>query len=349
MSPHLVDDPNRSVVGTQAQARHIVTEDETDFRGVDRSRLRPEIRLMLEAGDNKAAVDLQTWPLSEIRKEAETSLPAMWGQKDPLPGIETFAIEGNGGSFSARLYPGGDRDGAMLYFHGGGWVLGSLETHDGVLRALALAAKCKVIAVEYRKAPEAPFPAAIEDAKAALAFIRSSQSALCIDPSQVIVAGDSSGANIAAVLAQASRDDRNPLAGQMLICPLTDAKLERPSRNKFATGFLLTSDAIDWYLDNYCAKMDREDPGISPLYAEDVSGLAPAFIVASDHDPLRDDARAYAMRLVEAGVTVTFEEWRGTVHGFIVMDGITPVARQLCRAMADWANHRWTVADYHPR
>ena len=228
------------------------------------------------------------------------------------------------------------------------WAPGSLQTHDGVLRALALAAKCKVIAVEYRKAPEAPFPAAIEDAKAALAFIRSSQSALCIDPSQVIVAGDSSGANILRcsprlrVMIEIRWRDRCSFARSPM-------RSSRTGRNKFATGFLLTSDAIDWYLDKYCAKMDREDPGISPLYAEDVSGLAPAFIVAPDHDPLRDDARAYAMRLVEAGVTVTFEEWRGTVHGSIVMDGITPVARQLCRAMADWANHRWTVADYYPR
>lgn len=320
------------------------TERAADVRGVDRSRLRPEIRLMLEARDHEATVDLQTWPLSEVRANAEKSLAAYWGQKDPLAGIETFTIEGAGGPFPARLYPGGDGSNGILYFHGGGWVVGSLETHDGALRALALAAKCKVIAVQYRKAPEAPFPAAIEDAEAALAYIRST-AALGVDPGKVIAAGDSAGANIAAVLAARSCGDEIPLLGQMLVYPATDAKAERHSHQEFSEGFFLTREAIAWYLRQYCSRVDRENPGISPLYAEDVSRLAPALIVAADHDPLRDEARAYAMRLIDAGVNVTFEEWKGLTHGFMIMDKVTPAARQLCRTMADWANLRWAAAD----
>ena len=317
-------------------------------RAVDRSRLRPEIRLMLEARDREEAVDLQSWPLRDIRANAEKSLAELWGRKDPLAGIETFAIEGAGGAFPARLYPGGDSAGAILYFHGGGWVVGSLETHDGALRALAVAAQCKVIAVQYRKAPEAPFPAAIEDAEAALAYIRST-AALGIDPGKLIVAGDSAGANIAAVLAQRSCRGENPLLGQMLAYPVTDAKVERRSHQEFSEGFFLTRETIAWYLRQYCSGVDHDTPEISPLYAKDVSRLAPALIVAADHDPLRDEARAYALRLINAGVNVTFEEWRGLTHGFMIMDRVTPAARQLCRTMADWANLRWAAADLQAR
>jgi acetyl esterase len=314
------------------------------LRVVDRSRLRPEIRLMLEAADNEPAVDLVTTPAAEVRANAERSLSGYWTRKDPLPGIETFAIQGPGGPLRARLYPGGAGPRAILFFHGGGWVLGSLETHDGPLRALALAAKCKVIAVEYRKAPEAPFPAAIEDAEAALAYARSA-TALGIDPGRLVTAGDSAGANIAAVLAQRARDGHIPLCGQMLIYPATDARADSGSRREFSSGFFLTRETMAWYLDQYCSDADRASPGVSPLYAKDMSGLPPALIVAADHDPLRDDSRAYAGRLIEAGVDVTFQEWQGMTHGFMIMDEITPAARQLCKAMADWANLRWDAAD----
>src|SRR5271154_6073410 len=121
------------------------------FRGVDRSRLRAEVRLMLEAADNDPVVDLATTPAAEVRDNAERALSGFWTRKDPLPGIQTFVIQGPGGPLRARLYPGGDGPRAILFFHGGGWVVGSLETHDGPLRAIALAAKCKVIAVEYRR------------------------------------------------------------------------------------------------------------------------------------------------------------------------------------------------------
>ncbi len=295
---------------------------------------------MLERRDAEPVVDLAITPTSEVRANAETALSGFWTCKDGLPGVETFSIAGAGGAFRARLYPGGDGPRAILYFHGGGWVVGSLETHDGPLRALALAAKCKVIAIEYRKAPEAPFPAAIEDAEAALAHVCSS-SALAIDPSTLIVAGDSAGATLASVLAQRASRLGAPLLGQMLVYPLTDAVTERPSRRAFAEGLFLTRATMAWYSDQYCQGVDRGDPGISPLLAKDVAELPPAFIVAADHDPLRDDARAYAMRLIEAGVNVTFEEWRGLTHGFMIMDEVTPAARQLCRAMGDWANRRW--------
>src|SRR5271155_3404317 len=146
--------PALRTAATQAKGRGRFMNEEhaPGLRVVDRSRLRPEIRLMLEAADNEPAVDLVTTPAAEVRANAERSLSGYWTRKDPLPGIETFAIQGPGGPLRARLYPGGAGPRAILFFHGGGWVLGSLETHDGPLRALALAAKCKVIAVEYRKA-----------------------------------------------------------------------------------------------------------------------------------------------------------------------------------------------------
>ncbi len=299
---------------------------------------------MLELRDAEPVVDLAITPASEVRRDAEARLSGFWTRKDPLAGVETFAIQGIGGAFKARLYPGGEGPRAILYFHGGGWVVGSLDTHDGPLRALALAAKCKVIAVEYRKAPEAPFPAAIEDAEAALAAI-GSMSALGVDARKVIVAGDSAGATLAAVLARRARQLGAPLLGQMLVYPLTDAVTPRRSHRAFGDGLFLTRETMAWYLDQYCAGADRKDPSISPLYGEDLEGLPPAYIVAADHDLLRDEARAYAARLIGAGVNVAFEEWRGLTHGFMIMDEVTPAARQLCQSMGDWANRRWAAAD----
>ena len=220
-------------------------------------------------------------------------------------------------------------------------MVGSLDTHDGAARALAKAAGCNLLSVEYRKAPECPFPAGIDDAEAALRWIIAEGASLGISGDRVILAGDSAGANIAAALALRARDRGVTLGGQMLIYPATDLAHESASVAEFADGFFLSRATLRWYIANYLGGADPTNPEASPLLAPDLSGLCPTLLVTADHDPLRDEGRAYAARLIEAGNAVTFREWPGTTHGFMIMDGVTPAARELIGVMGAWARDIW--------
>ncbi|MDB5552684.1 MAG: Esterase/lipase [Rhizobium sp.] len=310
---------------------------------VDRSRLLPEIRLMLEENDRLGAKPVEEQTPAEARASSEIRLGNHWGNKDAFDAIKTFSIAGEGYALPARLYLFAQSRNTILYFHGGGWVVGSLETHDGALRALALAARANILSVEYRKAPEAPFPAGLDDAELALRWLQENGAARGCDARRVIAAGDSAGASIAAALAMRARDAGRPLFGQALIYPATDLLNPTESRSAFALGYSLNKTTLDWFADQYLSGgVSPDHHEVSPLLAPDLNSLPPTLLVTADHDPLRDEGRAYAAALIRAGNHVTYEEWRGVVHGFMIMDRTTPAARQLIGAIARWCNDLWS-------
>jgi acetyl esterase len=254
---------------------------------------------------------------------------------DPLPVAEVgdLSAPGPAGPVPLRLYRSAEAPptGApvLVFFHGGGWLLGNLESHDGVCRHLAARGGCVVVAVDYRLSPESKFPAAVEDAFAATAWVASQAASLGIDPARLAVGGDSAGGNLAAVVALMAREagDRPAIAFQMLLYPATDFAMDTPSHAQFAEGHLLTRPAMDWFRDHYLrGPADAADWRASPLRAASVSGLPPAYVLTASHDPLRDEGEAYARRLIEAGVPVTVWRAPGQIHGFLPNGKIIPAA-----------------------
>jgi acetyl esterase len=253
------------------------------------------------------------------RKQAEWAVSA-----------SDHAIPGPGGPIALRLYrprsAGGAALPALIYFHGGGWCIGDIDTHDPVCRQLADQAGCAVLSVDYRLAPEHPFPAAVEDCEAALRFVAAEGASLGLDPARIAVGGDSAGGNLAAVCALIARDAGIALAAQLLIYPATDFAMDHPSHEEFAEGFLLTREAMQWFGGNYVGAGDAADWRASPLRAPDLSRLPPAVVIVGACDPLRDESRAYAERLQHAGVDATLHLHPGMIHGFFTMGGLIDAA-----------------------
>jgi acetyl esterase len=211
---------------------------------------------------------------------------------------------------------------ALVWFHGGGFVFGSIESHDGICRGLASQSGAVVISVDYRLAPEHPFPAAVDDATAATKWILSNAGSLGLDPRAIAVGGDSAGGNLAAVVSLALRGSALVPAFQLLVYPATDFTRSEPSHKLFGSGLVLTTESMDWFVENYLPSAStHRDPRASPLFARDLTGLPPAFVLTAGFDPLRDEGRAYADRLREAGVVVEYVCAEGAVHGFANMAG----------------------------
>jgi len=209
----------------------------------------------------------------------------------------------------------------LIFFHGGGWVIGDLETHDVLCRQLTAGAGISVVSVDYRLAPEHKFPAAADDAWAATRWVAAHAAELAIDARRLAVGGDSAGGNLAAVVALLARDHRAPsLALQVLIYPVTDVATAWPSYSQFAEGFMLTRDSMQWFIAQYLApEADGGDWRVSPLRAPSLADVAPALVVTAGFDPLRDEGDAYAHKLREAGVRVDHISYGGMIHGFVPM------------------------------
>jgi acetyl esterase len=229
---------------------------------------------------------------------------------------------GPGGKIRFRRYrPIGAAAGSLptlIYYHGGGFVIGNIETHDSTCRRLANKSRCQVISIDYRLSPEHPFPAPIDDGVAAFRHIRDNAASFGADAKRLAVGGDSAGGAIAAVVCQVLRDsgEQGP-AFQMLIYPATDSSKQSASRVAFAEGYFLTKELMDWFWKAYVpAGTDLADLRLSPLLAKDFSGLPPAFVLTAGYDPLRDEGRAYADRLIDAGIKTTYVNYPGTIHGF---------------------------------
>jgi len=244
----------------------------------------------------------------------------------------------------ARLYaPSHERLPLLLYLHGGGFVIGGLETHDSLCRQLARRSGGAVLSLDYRLAPEHPFPAAVDDAWATMRWLLGGGHGLGLDTSRLAVGGDSAGGTLAAVCALHARDLGLPLALQLLITPGTTAHGDTASHKLFGNGFLLDSAAIDWFFDHYIPYHHRRDWRFAPLEAPEVEGVAPACVVLAECDPLVDEGLAYADRLRAAGVPVALELVRGMTHDFIKMGRALPEAAAAQQAAADALKDAWST------
>lgn len=292
----------------------------------------PQMQGVIERVANSALPPYHTLSAAEARRLYKETRAAL---SPPVPGVEAvrdLAASGPAGPIPLRLYRGlGTAAGAplplLVYFHGGGWTMGDLDTHDIVCRTLANRARCAVIAVDYRMGPEHKFPAALEDCIAATRWVAQQGSALGVDAKRIAVGGDSAGGNLAAVVAIALRDALGPpLVFQALAYPATDQRLGSAAHAKFGEGYLLTRDNLLWFRDNYLDPRDYDDWRASPIRAVDLARLPPAHIITAGYDPLLDEGRAYSDRLVAAGVPVLYECFEGMAHGFLTMGGVVAAA-----------------------
>jgi len=250
-------------------------------------------------------------------------------QLAPVDSTEDLTVPGAHGDLKARIYrPEGEGPfPTVAFFHGGGWVIGDLDTHDNMARHVCRGSRSVVVAIDYRLAPEHPFPAAAEDAVATARWVAQHLDELGGD-SRFAVAGDSAGGNLAAVVAQQMKADGIALAGQFLIYPAVDAAGDYPSRVENARGYFLEQPTMDWFYGHYAGAWDdAKDPRLSPLHAADLSGLAPAVIVTAEYDPLRDEGEAYGEALRAAGVPVQVQRYDGLIHGFFDMGIVSPAAQ----------------------
>lgn len=291
----------------------------------DGRTLDPEMQLLLRImGLQGPAVE--SLPITRGRRMYTEAFTMLAG-KQPIGAVTDRQIDGPAGPIDLRFYTPQGLSGtapALVYLHGGGWVYGDLDAYDGVCRFLAEHAQVRVISVDYRLAPEAVFPAGVEDAIAAWRWVTEHATGLGIDPQRIAVGGDSAGGNLSAIIAQeAVRDDSLVApAFQLLIYPATDFAEEHPSRRANGEGFLLTKTFMDLVEENYLAgDEDRADPRLSPL-RHDPAGVAPAYVVTAGFDPLLDEGTLYAEKLKEAGVPVEHVCEDGLIHGFANMIGI---------------------------
>ena len=268
-------------------------------------------------------------PLDEARQQRVLSTLALNGPPEAVQRVEDRGIPGPGGTIPLRIYtPEGDGPFPLLvYFHGGGWVLSNIDTHDMLCRKLTNRASCIVVSVDYRLAPEHKFPAAVEDSYAATSWVAEHASELHGDATRLAVGGDSAGGNLAAVTTQLARKQGGPsIFFQFLIYPATDqypASMQRKSFIENGEDYFLTSEGMRRFLNHYLERPEQgSDPRFAPLLAKDLSGLPPALIITAEYDPLLDEGELYAQRLQEAGVPVTLKRYDGMIHGFFSMAGV---------------------------
>ena len=298
----------------------------------------------------RGAPQLYTLSLAEARAADLADIRAAAGTAEPVHAVTERQIPGPGGALPIRVYrPEGDgAQPALVYFFGGGWTLGSVDTSDGICRALANAVPCTVVTVGYRLAPEHQFPAAVEDCHAATRWIARHAAEIGVDPSRLAVGGDSAGGNLAAVVSLLCRDERGPdLVAQLLVYPNTLYRGDTTSLRENDDPWLFNRHSVDWYWRHYLpTPEDGANPLVSPLLAPDLTGLPPALVITAEYDPLRDEGERYAGRLRDSGVPVELSRYDGMVHGFFAMAGILDAGR---RAIAEAADYLRTRFDVKPR
>ena len=261
-----------------------------------------------------------------------------------LESAKPLAIPAPHGAIPARIYTpkmlrkNNGLAPCLMFYHGGGWVIGDIDSHDVVCRKLAHEGELIVISIDYRLAPEHKFPAAVDDAIAAVKWVASNAKDLGIDATRLLVGGDSAGGNLAAVVALAARDDDGPkLAGQVLIYPATDFAMRHPSHSEPETSILLTHSVIKWFSNHYLnGPADIDNWKASPARAKTLAGLPPAYLLTAGADPLRDEGDEYAKRLKDAGVPVTYKHFPGQFHGFFTMGKLLQQANIAATGIATW-------------
>lgn len=288
--------------------------------------LHPQVATLLERVSRSPLPLYHTVPPHVARRIYRDTRAVLAPKAPELQEVRLLVVDGR---IAVRAYrPSSEVLPALLYFHGGGWVIGDLDTHDTLCRQLAANARCAVFSVDYRLAPEHPFPAAVEDCMAATQFIARNAQGLKIDAARIAVGGDSAGGNLAAVVALQARDAGGPaLAFQLLIYPATDQRCQLPSHARNGKGYLLTSEGIEFF--SRCYLPERRaltDWRASPLLAPSLEGLPPALVLTAGYDPLLDEGRAYAERLSGEGVAVRYLEYPDMVHGFVLFGGVLDTA-----------------------
>ncbi|BCJ86773.1 alpha/beta hydrolase [Effusibacillus dendaii] len=269
-------------------------------------------------------------PLSELSpqegRESISGIKELAGPLEPVAKVEDMAVPVDGGEITVRVYtPSGEGPFPLfVYYHGGGWVIGDLDTVDSPMQAVANRAGCIVASVDYRLAPEYKFPTAVEDCYAATVWVRENAQQFNGDANRIAVGGDSAGGNLAAVVSQLAKQRGGlELAFQVLIYPATDLSFNTQSYRDNGEGYFLTKDSMNWFKNHYLrTESDARNVLASPLLAEDLSDLPPALVITAEYDPLRDEGEAYAARLKEAGVPVELTRYEGMIHGFFWMAGL---------------------------
>ncbi len=300
--------------------------------------LDPQTQAVLDFLAASGMPPMHTQTVADARG-AMLAMGSMGGEPEPVSSVEDREIPGPAGKIPVRIYTpeGKGPFPVLVFFHGGGWVIGNIESHDAVCRSLTNAAGCITVSVDYRLAPEHKFPAAPDDCYAATQWVAANAPTFNGDPARVAVGGDSAGGNLAAVVALMARDKGGPtLVYQLLIYPATDYYLPgTASIQENAEGYLLTRDDMIWFLNHYLTgEADTKHPYAFPLKAEDLSGLAPAMVITAEFDPLRDEGEMYALQMQEAGVAVTARRYQGTIHGFVSLSAMIDLGKQ---ALADAA------------
>jgi acetyl esterase len=292
--------------------------------------LDPQLQAMRDQRERDHVPPLYDMSLTEARAADLASIRAGGGDPEPVGDVTDLTIPGPGGELPLRLYrPEGQRPlPVLLYFFGGGWVLGTIDTADGVSRSLANATGALVAVVGYRLAPEHPFPAAADDCYAALCWVAEHAAGIGADPARIAVGGDSAGGNLAAGVALRARDTGPALAGQLLVYPNTDQLADDESMRAADDPYLFNRHSVAWYRQHYLAGPgDAASPLASPLRAESLAGLPPALVITAEYDPLRDQGEAYAGRLADAGVPAELSRYPGMTHGFFTMAGTVDASR----------------------
>ena len=292
---------------------------------------------MIKGSDPDAPAMHERTP--EDARTYRAELAALSGPAPKMARVEDHTIEQSDGSFRIRvLVPIEPPAGVIVYYHGGGWVVGSIDESDTLGRKLAERTSCAVVMVDYRLAPEHRYPIAVDDSYAALEWAAAHMNEIAGGEVPLIVAGDSAGGNLSAVMAVRARDRNGPeIAMQVLIYPVTDANFDRPSYLDPENQLLLTRDSMIWFFDHYILDPARRtEPDASPLYTEDLSGLPPAVVLTAEHDPLRDEGEEYAQRLEDAGVEVNLQRHKGQMHAFfalLMLPGSERGMQQVVRAI----------------
>ena len=298
---------------------------------LDGQTLAPELQLLLSVNERRAEMAITS--ADQLRRQQSAGARLMAGRPTRVGRVRDLEIDGPAGKLRARHYaPERDAEGAplLVFLHGGGFVFGDLDTHDAPCRVLCRHGGMHVLAVEYRLAPEHPFPAAVDDARAALRWAQQHAAELGADPARVGIGGDSAGANLSAAVTILAAHDGGPAPTcQMLVYPAVDRTRPYPSIELFADGFFLTRASIAWFHRQYSGEPGAHDrdPRLGPLHAETLAGLPPALVVTAGFDPLRDEGEAYAAALQAHGTTTVLRRFDALIHGFFNMVGVSPACR----------------------
>jgi acetyl esterase len=306
--------------------------------------LHPALQTYLDAAATLDLPPLRDQPLDELRENVMIFAEAGAGPAQPVARVEDRELDTDAGVLWARCYApsaGGEPLPVIAYLHGGGWVFMGIETHDRICRRLANATGALVVSIDYRLAPEHPFPAALDDCEAAVAWLAEHAGDVGGNPRRLAVAGDSAGGNLAAAVALRAAAAGPAVAAQVLVYPVTDAGQDTESYRDLATGYLLTAEDMAFFWECYLGvDGDPHDAFAAPLQAADLSGLPPTLVLTAEYDPLRDEGEAYARRLDGFDVPVEWHRYDGVTHGFLGMDALVPAADEAMARIAAFLGPR---------